>query len=92
MTLLELRTKIDAIDEQIVHLLHARAALAVDIGLLKKQTGQPIFDATREQQVFAKVSDTKLGTVLPPESVAAIYKTIIASAHDVEQRVQDAQK
>ena len=90
MTLLDLRTKIDAIDEQIVRLLHARAAVAVDVGALKKVTGQPIFDATREEQVFAKVTDPKLGAVLPPESVIAIYKQIIASAHAVEQQVQDA--
>lgn len=90
MTLAELRTRIDAIDEQIVRLLHERAAVAVDVGALKKETGQPIFDAQREHQVFAKVTDARHGSVLPPESVVAIYKAIIASAHCVEQRVQDA--
>ena len=88
MTLLELRTKIDLLDEQIVRLLHERAAVAVDVGLLKKETGQPIFDAQRERQVFAKVTDARLGNVLPPESIETIYKAIIASAHAVEQRVQ----
>lgn len=90
MTLTELRAKIDAIDEQIVRLLHERAAIAVDVGTLKKETGQPIFDPQREQQVFAKITDAKLGTVLPSESLVAIYKTVIASAHVVEQRVQDS--
>ena len=90
MTLAELRTRIDAIDEQIVRLLHERAAVAVDVGALKKETGQPIFDAQREQQVFAKVTDARHGNVLPPESLVVIYKAIIASAHVVEQRVQDA--
>jgi len=90
VTLAELRAKIDAIDEQIVRLLHARASVAVDVGTLKKQTGQPIFDAQREEQVFKKVTSADLGSVLPPESIKSIYKSIIASAHAVEQRVQDS--
>jgi chorismate mutase / prephenate dehydratase len=89
VTLLELRTKIDAIDEQIVRLLNERASIAVKIGELKKETGQPIFCAEREKQVFAKVTNPELGTVLPPENIEAIYKAIIASAHAVEQRVQE---
>ena len=90
MTLSELRAKIDALDEQIVRLLHERAAVAVDVGALKKETGQPIFDAQREKQVFAKVTDPRLGDVLPPENIETIYKAIIASAHAVEQRVQNS--
>lgn len=92
MTLAELRQKIDAIDEQIVRLLHERAAVAVEVGALKKETGQPIFDAAREQQVFAKVTDPRHGTVLPAGNIETIYKAIIASAHAVEQLVKDGAK
>ncbi len=90
MTLAELRARIDVIDEQIVRLLHERAAIAVEVGELKKVTGQPILCEEREKQVMAKVTDPQHGKVLPPDNIVAIYKAIIASAHAVEQRVQDA--
>ena len=61
VTLAELRAQIDVIDEQIVRLLHERAAIAVEVGELKKVTGQPILCEEREKQVMAKVTEAAFG-------------------------------
>ena len=43
LTIEELRTRIDVIDEQLVRLLNVRVACAVEVGRLKHEAGLPIY-------------------------------------------------
>ena len=49
--LLALRTRIDALDRDLLTLLNERAALAVAVGGLKKREGSVAFRPEREAQV-----------------------------------------
>ena len=60
LTIEELRSRIDVIDEQLVRLLNVRVACAVEVGRLKHEAGVPIYQPDREAQVLErrqKVSD-----------------------------------
>lgn len=50
-SLAELRLEIDRVDNQIVALLGTRARLTLQVQNLKKETGLPNEDLSREQQI-----------------------------------------
>ena len=51
-TLLELRVQIDAVDQELLQLLNRRAALAHEVGEIKKGEGSVVFRPEREAQVI----------------------------------------
>jgi chorismate mutase-like protein len=61
MDIADWRSKIDQLDEQIVHLISERAAAAAAIGKLKAQSSAPIYEPQREQAVFAHVRSINPG-------------------------------
>jgi chorismate mutase / prephenate dehydratase len=87
MTLPQLRTKIDGLDEQIIRLLNERADLVHEVGLIKKAEGAAIYAPEREEQVFrALVTKAKeLNSRLPDRSIRAIYREIISASYALEK-------
>jgi len=81
------RKKIDALDEQIVTLLSNRAAAAVAIGELKRNTGGPIYEPQREQSVFAHVREINPGP-LSSMQMQEIYERVM----DVMRALQRPQQ
>ena len=53
----ELRSEIDAIDEQILHFLAKRVKVCEAVGNAKKNNGLPIHDAKREEAVLKHVRE-----------------------------------
>jgi len=51
--LVELRQRIDEIDEQLVVLLNQRAAQALTIGRIKHEAGEAVYQPAREAEVLA---------------------------------------
>ena len=56
-----LRERIDAIDAQLIALLNQRAAVALEVGEVKKHFNAPVFRPEREQQVIARLQDMSDG-------------------------------
>lgn len=54
--LLELRDKLDVIDEQIVELYEKRMAICEEVGNIKIEAGRKIFDKQREKEKLAAVT------------------------------------
>ena len=54
--LLELRDKLDVIDEQIVDLYEKRMAICEEVGNIKIDAGRKIFDKQREKEKLATVT------------------------------------
>jgi chorismate mutase len=52
--LYELRTRINAIDQQLVTLLNDRASLVVEVGRQKRLAGLPIYTPHREAEVLER--------------------------------------
>jgi chorismate mutase len=87
LTIEELRTRIDVIDEQLVRLLNVRVACAVEVGRLKHEAGLPIYQPEREAQVLGKVrqSASALAGPLTAEAVVRIFERVIDEARRAER-------
>jgi chorismate mutase/prephenate dehydratase len=79
-----LRERIDAIDRDLLALLNRRAALALEVGELKKREGSPVFRPEREAQVIAGLKADNPGP-LRSESVAPIWREIMSACRALEQ-------
>lgn len=87
-TLPELRSQIDALDVELLTLLNRRAALAHQVGEIKRQDGSAVFQPGREEQVIRKLSMLN-GGLLKSESIAFIWREIMSACRALEsaQRV-----
>jgi len=74
----KLRIEIDAIDEKLVELFNQRARCVLQIGRLKQQNRQAVYEPRREEAVLANVARSNRGP-LPIEELATIYTAILAS-------------
>jgi chorismate mutase len=77
MDISDWRTKIDALDLQIVELLNQRAEAARAIGKLKEATDMPVYEPNREQVIFDNVRSHNRGP-LPDSELVYIYQRVIA--------------
>lgn len=80
----DLRRRIDELDEQIVRLLNARSACALEIGALKRARGLPIYQPAREQEVLGHVRSVN-GGPLDAEAITRVYERIIDEARRLER-------
>ncbi|BCO26570.1 P-protein [Rhodoferax lithotrophicus] len=87
-TLPELRVLIDAVDLELLALLNRRAALAHEVGEIKKVEGSVVFRPEREAQVIQTLQSANDGA-LKNESVAVIWREIMSACRALEapQRV-----
>jgi chorismate mutase len=79
-----LRSQIDAVDEQLVRLLNARAAHALAIGRLKEQAHEPVYQPAREADVLAHVRLVNQGP-LDDGAVTRLFERIIDEARRLER-------
>jgi chorismate mutase len=79
-----LRKRIDELDEQLVRLLSARAACALEIGRVKKQKGLDIYQPDREAQVLAHVEELNRGP-LDNGAIRRLFERVIDEARRLER-------
>ena len=77
------RRKIDELDRKLAALLNERAAAAVEIGRLKRNTSLPIYEPDREREVIDNVRRSNTGP-LAERDLAQIYERIM----DVMRSIQ----
>jgi chorismate mutase len=86
----DLRRQIDAIDEQLVGLLSARAACALEIGREKKQAGLEVYQPARETEVLGHVQRVNQGP-LDNEAIKRLFERIIDEARRLERIAEAAE-
>ena len=79
-----LRDAIDAVDAQLVELLHRRAALAQDVGKLKHAADAPVYRPEREAEVLRRVAAAGRGP-LAPTVVQSIFREVISACRALER-------
>ena len=84
----ELRTKIDAIDIQLVELLAQRFQVTEQVGILKSKSGTPPQDLEREAKQFEKLTVLAMQAGVDPEAIQAIWRTIIDEVIKRHQQIQ----
>jgi chorismate mutase len=83
MDISDWRKKIDELDLKLAALLNQRAAAAIEIGRLKRNTSLPIYEPERERDVIANVQRNSAGP-LSERDLGQIYERIM----DVMRSVQ----
>lgn len=88
MTLLQFRSQIDTIDDQIVTLLKNRVEIVKKVGELKKETSasSSFIRAGREAGMLRQLIKKAEG-VLPPQAIATMWRMVISSSLGIEQDI-----
>ncbi len=83
MSIEDWRAEIDALDEELLRLLNARARLALKVGASKRSAGLALCDRTRERAVLTRVCRANRGP-LDERAVAAIFRLIMRESRRVQ--------
>ena len=84
MTIDDLRRRIDAIDEQLVALLNARAECALAIGQEKKLASMEVYQPDREAEVLKHVQVVN-GGPLDNGAMKRLFERVIDEARRLER-------
>lgn len=91
MDLSDWRNKIDEIDADILNLLEQRAEIVSKIGKLKIERNLPVFDESRERQVFNRII-LKANSSLSLESAISIFRCIVKESRRMQTKTIDFQE
>ncbi len=78
-----LREGIDAIDDAILEQLNERARLGQAVGALKRQAQAPIYSASRERDLVARLAARNPGP-FPTPALRAVFREIISAVRSLE--------
>ena len=87
--LVGLRDAIDRIDQQMLRLLNERMELAKEIGRIKVDAGLPPFDPSREEAIYAWLSQANPGP-LNDDALRSIYREILAASRVLQHSLEVA--
>jgi chorismate mutase len=78
------RRRIDQIDEQLMKLLNARSACAVEIGRIKRRFGLPVYQPEREKWILERVARNNPGP-LDSGAVRRVFERVIDESRRLER-------
>ena len=81
--ILELRQKIDKLDEDIIQLLKRRMGISKEVGKLKEKLDIPVEDKGREQEIIDRLTQ-KAGRNLSEEQLIRIFTAVFKSSKQVQ--------
>lgn len=83
MELHEWRSKISALDEELLRLLNQRAEIALKVGESKKGSGLSVCDHTREREVIERICSLNSGP-LDDRAVVELFRAIIHESRRIQ--------
>jgi chorismate mutase/prephenate dehydratase len=83
MDLNALRTRLDALDEQIITLLSARARVIECVAHFKQQHHLPVYIPEREAAIIERMRSRNPGP-LPDDAVERIYRAVLVEMRELE--------
>ncbi len=86
MSIEDWRRRIDEIDRNLLELLNERSRCVVEIGKIKRTTGEPLYQPERENQVLDGVVHANPGP-LPDAAIRRLFERILDEARSVERTV-----
>jgi chorismate mutase len=78
------RESIDDIDRKILALLNDRTSVVEHIGRIKRESGLPVYEPKREDEVFRNVTENNPGP-LPSDAVKRVFERIIDEMRSVQR-------
>ncbi len=90
----KLRHEIDAVDQSLVALLQKRAALALEVGEVKKTIDAPVYRPEREAQILKAFEAASFAQSFPgplrATALQGIYREVISACRELERRMRVA--
>ncbi len=80
----ELRLRIDAIDRQILDLVHERIRLVMQVGEYKRARGMAVYDPERERQLLERLSASAQPPLDAP-TIRRIFERLVDESRRIEQ-------
>ena len=80
----EIRKRIDLLDDVLLRIFNERARLALEIGHIKKEWNLPVFDPTREKNIFIRMKDENPGP-LDNEAIVRLFERVVDESRRLER-------
>jgi chorismate mutase len=91
MTIEDWRVEIDKIDEELLRLLNARAAIAVRVGESKRVAGLSVLNRGREREVIERAQRANRGP-LDDEAVERLFRAVIRESRRLQTQLAAQQE
>ena len=79
----ELRSRVDEVDQELIRILNERARIVQEIMAIKAETGAPIYDPKREEEILRRVAEENDGPIYGT-SMREIFEIILHRIRDLE--------
>jgi len=83
-TITGFREEIDRLDSQLLSIFNRRAALALEIGRIKKILDLPVYDPSREKRIFDRMKGNNPGP-LDDGAVVRLFERVIDESRRLER-------
>jgi len=83
MSIDDWRSRIDALDGELLRLLNERARIALKVGESKKEAGASLCDHTREREVIERMCEANEGP-LDDRAIVELYRAIIHESRRIQ--------
>ena len=80
----EFRQEIDRLESDLLAIFNRRADLALQIGLIKKAIGLPVYDPSREKKIFERMKGANKGP-LDDGAVVRLFERVIDESRRLER-------
>jgi chorismate mutase len=80
----ELRRSIDAVDQQLLKLLHERVRLVLKVGEYKRERGMAVYDPTRERALLDRLCQAA-EPPLDADTIRRIFERLVDESRRIEQ-------
>ena len=77
------RSRIDALDGELLRLLNERARLALQVGESKKEAGLSLCDHRREREVIERMCEANEGP-LDDRAIVELYRAVIHESRRIQ--------
>jgi chorismate mutase len=79
----ELRERVDEVDSELIRALNERARIVQEIMALKAESGAPVYDPKREEEILRRVVEMNAGPIYD-SSMRDIFELIMHRIRDLE--------
>ena len=79
----ELRERVDEVDRELIRALNERARIVQEIMTLKAESGAPVYDPKREEEILRRVVEMNAGPIYD-SSMRDIFELILHRIRDME--------
>ena len=88
MDISDWRVKIDEIDNKLLKLFNQRAGYALEIGKIKRERNEPVYNPAREDQIYEHVQQENPGP-LSDQAIRRLFERIIDETRRLERELTE---